>query len=193
MLRVILDEKEISTYKLEKMSNVSHATLLDLYNEKTNIEKCSTALLHEVAKALNMSMDDLFDLLAYKNLSLFTFNEEFDLFKSNLCHELKERGEKEFLKKYLSNNDVIKYFEQNRYPESLYLLSMIDYLCQKFNLPLPLNYQHIRIMKLKKIYVSKSIYLLLQNKQVKVSDLYKESIPVFLKHNIVEADLYDIA
>ena len=38
MLRVILKEKNISLYGLEKKSDISHSTLSDIYNEKINIE-----------------------------------------------------------------------------------------------------------------------------------------------------------
>ena len=69
MLRAILSEKKISMYKLEKSSNLSHSTLSDLVNEKTKPENCSSSLLKDISKALNMSMDDLYDKLTYDDLS----------------------------------------------------------------------------------------------------------------------------
>ena len=69
---------------------------------------------------------------------------------------------------------------------------MIDYLCKINNLPLAKQYNEIREYKLDKLYVPKSIYLMLKTKMVKITDLYNESIDTFLKHNIMEANIYDI-
>ena len=190
MLRAILNKKNISTYKLEKMSKVPHATLLDLYSEKTNVDNCSVKLLFNISKTLNMSMDKLYNLLSYNDLSLFAYSEELDLFKNNLSHEISSIGDIKFLDKYLRNNHVEMLYNKGNSLESLYLLSLIDYLCEQHNLPIPKNYQYIRANKLDRIYVPKSIYLLLSCRQITVSKIFQESIPSFLTHNIVEADIY---
>ena len=182
----------MSVYKLEKASNVSHATLNDLYNERTNVEKCSSSLIHGIAKVLNISMDKLYAILSYNDLSLIAYNDSFDLFKSNVCHELSDLDYKAFLKKHLSNNTVEKYYKENKVLESLYLLSMIDYLCQSHNIPLVKQYNYLRECKLDKLYVPKSIYLLLKSKSAKISELYNNSINEFINHNIMEANIYDI-
>jgi len=182
----------MSLYKLEKTSRLSHATLNDLYNEKTKVEKCSSILIHDIAASLNMSMDKLYSILAYDNLSLLSFNDSFDLFKSNVCHELKEIDYKEFLKKHIINNTVLKYFKNDMKLEALYILSLIDYLCLAHELPLIKEYDEIRSYKLDRLYVPKSVYLLLKTKRVKISTLYNESIPAFLDHNILEANIYDV-
>ena len=192
MLKVLLNSKNMSVYKLEKTSHVSHATLNDLYNERTNVEKCSSSLVHDIAKALNMSMDKLYAILSYDDLSLVTYNDSFDLFKSNVCHELSDLDYKMFLKKHLSNNSVEKYHKENKILESLYLLSMIDYLCLSHNIPLVKQYNDLREYKLDKLYVPKSIYLLLKSKNTKLSELYNNSIKVFLEHNILESNILDV-
>ena len=191
MLRLLLNEKNQTLYKLEKLSHVSHATLNDLYNEKTKVEKCSSSLIHEISKALDMSMDNLYSILSYDNLSLVAYDDSFDLFKSNVSHELVELSDINFLKKHLSNNTVFRYFKNNKLVEAVYLLSTIDYICTNHNLPLAKEYDEVRKLKMKKLYVSKSVYYLLKSKKEKISDLYKESIPSFLEHNILEANLYD--
>ena len=182
----------MSVYKLEKTSHVSHATLNDLYNERTNVEKCSSSLVHDIAKALNISMDKLYAILSYNDLSLITYNDSFDLFKSNVCHELSDLDYKAFLKKHLSNNTVEKYYKENKVLESLYLLSMIDYLCQSHNIPLVKQYNYLREYKLDKLYVPKSIYLLLKSRNAKISELYNNAIKVFLEHNILESNVFDV-
>lgn len=192
MLRLLLEDKQISLYKLEKKSSISHATLNDIYNEKTDINKCSTLLLFNMSKALNVNMNKLYSLLSYNDLFLITYSDEFDLFKSNVCHELATLKYKSFLKKHLTKNTVINYYNEEKIKESLYLLSMIDYLCLSHNIPLVKEYDNIRQQRLDKLYVSKSIYLLLKTKSIKISKLLKESINEFSKHNILEGDVYNI-
>ena len=102
MLRAILQSKDLSLYELEKTSQISHATLSDIYNEKSNVNNCSVLVMSKMAKALGVTIDDLYDFLLYDNMSLFAFDSSFDLFKSNVCHELKRLGDIEFIKKYLS-------------------------------------------------------------------------------------------
>lgn len=193
MLRALLESKNMSAYKLEKSSHISHATLMDLYNEKTNIEKCSSSLLHKLAASLNMKMDDLYKVLTYEDLSLFTCNKNFDLYKSFLLQELNELKDNAFLKKYLTNNEVEDNFKNKKYECSLYLLSLIDYLCIRNNLPLVKNYECIREYKLDKIVVPESVFILFSYKKAKVSQIYKECIPIFKQHNIIEAKIDDVA
>ena len=192
MLRAILQTKEMSLYELEKTSSISHATLSDIYNEHSNIDKCSIAVINKIAKALHLSMDSLYDFLLYEDMSLFAFDTSFDLFKSNICHELKNLGDLDFLKKYLINNEIVKLYKDKEYPKSLYLLSLVDYLSKENNIPLASEYDEIRNKRLNKIYVSKSLYLLLKSRIVKVSDVLKECLHDFLKHNIVEAEIRNV-
>lgn len=192
MLKVILDSKNMSLYRLEKTSHISHATLNDLYHEKTNIDNCSVSLLANLSSALNIDMKDLYSILSYKDLSLLFYDESFDLFKSNVCHELNRLKPIEFLKKHVSENSVETYFKQNKRLEALYMLSMIDHLCEENNLPLIKEYDAVRSYKLNKLCVPKSVYLLLKSNTVKISDLFNESINTFASHNIMEAHINDV-
>lgn len=192
MLRAILSEKKISMYKLEKSSNLSHSTLSDLVNEKTKPENCSSSLLKDISKALNMSMDDLYDKLTYDDLSSIKYDRDFDLFKSNICHELHSKQYKAFLKHYLMTDEIERLFEDKKYKQALYLVSMIDYLCETNDLPIPTKYNEIRNYKLDKFCVSESLYRLMQTKQIQFSSIYKDSIPTFRDHNIIEAEIDNV-
>lgn len=191
MLRVLLNEKNTTLYKFEKASHICHATLNDIYNEKTSIEKCSASLLCKMSRSLNMDMDKVYSILSYDDLSPIAFSDSFDLFKSNVCHDLVQMGDKPFLKKHLAGDPIRDYYDRNMFMEALYLVSMIDYLCRKNDIPLPKEYDDIRQCKLDKLYVPKSVFLLLKSKSVKMSYLWSESIDTFLKHNILEANVYE--
>lgn len=192
MLKAILNVKNISLYQLEKVSRVSHATINDIYNEKSNIDNCSISTMRKIATSLDMSLDELFEKLTYNDLSLFRYSEDFDLFKSNILQRLKKEGKLVFFKNIISLNVIDEYYQEQEYSKALYLLSLVDYLSTKSNEPYLDRYDYLRDFKLNKLYVSKSIYLLLKMKHITVTDLFKECPRDFLKHNIVEADIDDV-
>lgn len=60
----LLKEKELSRYKLSKMSGVPWATLADICSGKTKMEKCNVITLLNLSKALNLSVEELLTLKA---------------------------------------------------------------------------------------------------------------------------------
>ena len=93
----------------------------------------------------------------------------------------------------MAATDVINnYYQNNKYKEALYLLALLDYLSKKNSLPLLKQYDYLRDYKLDKLYVSKSLYLLLAYKSTTVTSIYKECIKEFLKYNIVEAEIDNV-
>lgn len=192
MLRLILNEKMMSLYKLEKASDISHTTLNDLYNERTSIEKCNVSLLYKISKILHIGMEKLYKILNYDDLSLITYDELFDLYRSSVCQELMVKGYEEFLKRHISQNNVRHLFDYDKKLEALYLLSVIDYLCKEHDLPLVKEYNDIRSYKMDKLYVSKGVYSLLKNKMTNITKVFEDSLEVFLKHNIAEDSIYNV-
>ena len=192
MLRAILSNQNISLYQLEKISHISHATLNDIYNETSNIDNCSVLVMSKLASSLNMDIDSLYKKLVYDDLSLFTYSEDFDLFKSSTLQRLNSEGEEKFLKRVVDTQLIDEYYRYENYLEAFYLLSLVDYLYSKNKKPLLKQYDVIRSLKLTYIYVPKSIYLLLMSKRITVTQIYKESIKEFLSHNIVEAHIDDV-
>lgn len=192
MLRSVLIDKNISLYQLEKASHISHATLNDIYNERSNIDNCSILVMSKIAASLNMDIDDLYKKLTYRDLSLFTYNEDFDLFKSDTLQRLKREREEDFIKRMATTDVINNYYQNNKYKEALYLLALLDYLSKKNSLPLLKQYDYLRDYKLDKVYVSKSLYLLLAYKSTTVTSIYKECIKEFLKYNIVEAEIDNV-
>ena len=193
MLRAILNDKNMSLYELEKASSISHATLNDIYNERSNINNCTISIMSKLANALNIDIDNLYKTLTYNDLSLFAYNEDFDLFKSNTLQFLKTMDEVSFIARIVKSEQIEQYFSRRKYLEALYLLSLVDYLSSKNKIP-PLNkFNDIRECKCKKIYISKSLYILLSMKQITVTSIFKDALKEFLKHNIVEAEIENVA
>ena len=192
MLRLLLQQKSISLYKLEKETGIPHSTLLDIYHERVNIMRCSSFVLKKISEALEMSMDDLYNILTYKDLSLITCDLQFDLFKSNMCHEVKRLTCEKFIKRYSDNEVIMKLYEEQKYYESVYLLSLLDNLCNESKKPICEKFNSIREAKFDKLIVPESVYYLLLNKQITIEELFNESLPTFLSHNIVESEIDNV-
>lgn len=185
-LRSYIEHKDISPYKLSKKSGVPYSTLNDILNQRTKFEQCSAETVFRLARALNMPMDDLYYYCT-------CWHVRFDNFKSAACHELKRKGDYNFIIDLLQNEKIRKYFDFGLYLEAYYLLGMLDYLCRIHDMPKCSDYDDIRRGKLSGIVYPMSIEV-----QAKSSDdpIYKravkESIPEFIRFNIVEASIRDV-
>ena len=61
---------------------------------------------------------------------------DFDVFKSNVCHMVKDKGDLDFIIELLQADDIRTYWNQKQYFEALYLLAMHDYLSRINEIPL---------------------------------------------------------
>jgi transcriptional regulator with XRE-family HTH domain len=182
MLKDILTEKNMSVYEVSKRSGIPYTTLNDLVSGKKNIENCSVKILKTLADLFQMSLDRF-----YNECHVYTMNE-FETFKSNVCHELKEKGQIDYLVELLSSNLIVEYWENGKRAQSLYLLGMADYLSRLCEVPLCDKYDKYRSMKL-----SKTVYPISATMNQKEEQYCMEhAIPEFLKFGIVEGDVFDV-
>ena len=112
-----------------------------------------------------------------------------DLFRSQVCHDLKNNGDQKFIEKIIDSNEIIKLNKYHLYFESLYSLSMLDYVSRKNNIPLVKDYDYIRKQKLKEINYPKSLLYLSKDEKYLLKE-FNNSIPEFKQHNIVESDIH---
>lgn len=119
---------------------------------------------------------------------------DFEIFKSNMCHRLKELGDTEFIMELLEEDYIGKLYNKNWYPECLYLLAMLDYISKAQDVPLCSKYENMRKLKLKETIFPSSILAMAtvsKNDAVKQRAI-KESIPEFIRFNIVENDIRNV-
>lgn len=183
----LLENERMTKYRLSKDSGVSYMTLNDICNGKTQLEKCTAETIYRISKALGVSMESLIEPCLYKRI-------DFELFKSNACHMLKEKGDIDFIIDFLENNYINDYYNKKWYPEALYLLAMLDYVSRENNIPLCAEYDEMRKMKLNKPVFPASVIV-----SFKVAGSSKvlqraidESIPEFIRFNIVESEVRNV-
>ena len=185
-LKTILDSKNISQYRLSKMCQIPYTTINDIYNERTKLMNCSAETVYKIARALDLSVDYLLD---------DSLRCSFELFKSNVCHQLKELTDINFVIEVLESNQIRVYYERNWFPECFYLLATLDYVSRINNIPLCKEYNDIRQHKLEDVIYPSSIiamYLLKQDESIK-QEAYENSIPEYRKYNIVESEIRNVA
>ena len=188
-LAMLLNQQNMSTYQCSQKSNIPYTTLLELVKGKTSIDKCAAETIYRLAKALGLTMDEL-----YTQLRTSETRAAFETFKSNLCHMVKEKGDLDFIIDTLQADDVGTYWKRKWYPEAYYTLAMVDYLCRENNLPLCQNYESIRITSLKRTIYPRDIELaasLDPSLDVKAQSIL-ESIPEFIRFNIVEKEIRNV-
>lgn len=128
-----------------------------------------------------------------KTYDIFHENNDFEVYKSNVCHFVKEKGDLGFIKSIQETNTIEEYFSENKNKEGFYLLAMADYLCRVNNLPQIERFNVYRNRKLKNLVYSRGVLLLslLSEPEAKKRAL-KCAIPEFLKYNIVEENVRDV-
>lgn len=113
--------------------------------------------------------------------------QDFELFKSNTCHRLKNKGDISFLSELLQSTEIEDRWALGRKEEALYLLAMSDYLSQKIGVSLCSKYDTYRVYKLNPV-----IYPLSVRVMGVEDNLPFTPIKEFLNYGIIEGDVYDV-
>lgn len=189
----LLAAKGMTKYRLCKSSGVPQATINDICSGKARIEKCSGDTLYKISKALGVTMESLIEPAMKENRAMDD-RSDFETFKSNIRHHVKDKGDIDFIMDTLKSDEIRTLYRKKWYPEALYLLAMVDYLSRENGLPLCTNYNDIRTAKLQSpIYPASVIAAsaVMKNDRFK-KEAYAASIPEFLRYNIVEGEVRNV-
>lgn len=184
----ILSDRRMSIYRLAQASGLSYATVHDIVSGKTSMAHSQAGIVRRLAQAVSMPMEEL--MAACEAPS----RPAFELFKSAVCHELKRKGDLDFVIDALQQDAVTTYWNQNRKPEALYMLALLDYLCRVNGLERCNRYDPMRIYALKEPLYPRDIALAARlNPDGDARErAMREAIPEFLHFNIVERDVRNV-
>jgi DNA-binding Xre family transcriptional regulator len=183
----LLAQKNMTKYRLSKISGVPFTTISEITTGKTKIKNCTGDTLYRLAKTLDVAIEDLLaDSMEYR--------QSFETYKSNICHMVKDMGDIDFIITTLESDRIRKLYQRNWYPESLYLLAMVDYLSRENDLPVCTDYADIRKARLSEpIYPASVIAMSIFSDSDKPKhDSYSQSIPEFKRFNIVESEIRNV-
>lgn len=187
-LKSLLQKKNISMYSLSKKTGIPQTTIRDICNGRVILKNCSADKVHRISKVLVMSMEELLDYVDNDSA------EDLDIFRGNVQHRLKQMGDLKYIEHILVSNEIQYLFDNNRHAESLYLLALLDYLSRINGIPICGKYNKLRKCKLKNVLYPSSIITLSivqKSDDVKKSAI-KESIPEFIRFNIVEKEVRNV-
>lgn len=183
----LIKQKNMTMYRLSKESGIPYATVNDICSGKAELPKCSAETIYRISAALGVSIETLIEPYIIKRT-------DFELFKSNICHRLKNLGDINFIIEILQSNEIREYFEKKWYPECFYLLAMLDFVSRENGVPYASEFDDIRNMKLKTVLYPESV--LMAAKVCKNDNLKKKSlndaIPEFMRFNIVESEVRNV-
>ena len=168
-------EKELRTRKMNirtcsLLSGIPYATLYPIIKGQVDIGTCEYYTVAKLARTLGYRPDEIVYI-----------KEDFQTFRNNLHHELKD-NELELTIEVMQSDRVEYYARHEDYVPMLYLIAMMDYVCNKNGIPLCDKYDEYRKLKLKEPYFVGD----------NLSSRDKDGcIEEFVKYNIYEGDLYD--
>ena len=186
-LNDFLEQKNMTKYKLSKVSGVPFTTISEMTTGKTKIKNCTGETLYKLAKALEVTIEVLLaDSMEYRR--------SFEAYKSTVCHLVKDMGDIDFIVDTLASDKIRNLYQKQWYPECLYLLAMVDYLSRENDLPLCNEYNDIRTASLQNpIYPASIITMsvLSRSDQPKI-DSFAAAIPEFRRFNIIENEVRNV-
>jgi len=182
-----IQQSGMSMYRLSKESGVPYATLNDICNGKTRLEKCSAETVYRIARALGTSMESMLTPCMEKR-------SDFELFKSGVCHRLKALGDIDFIMDTLQHDEIRAYYQRGWYPESLYLLAMLDYISRLNGVPLCKEYDDLRRVKLERTLYPASVLAVcaVSDETLTKEKARQKAIPEFLRFNIIENEVRNV-
>lgn len=125
----------------------------------------------------------------------FEKRSTFDVFKSNICHRVKELDDWDFIIDTLEKDEIRKYYNRKWYAESFYLLAMLDYLSRLNDVPLCSRYDDLRKYRLQEPIYPSSVLMTAavskRSEEIK-ERARREAIPEFIRFNIVESEVRNV-
>ena len=183
----MIENQHISKYRLAKNSGIPYMTINDICSGKTNLADCNARTIYKLSKELGVTMEEMLEPYLLPRPA-------FELFKSNVCHRLKELGDIDFLIDTIESGDIVTYYQRSWYPESLYLLAMVDYISRENDVPLWEEYNEYRKQKLTDILYPASVLTaaaVSESETIKNNAL-NNAIPEFMRFNIVESEVRNV-
>lgn len=128
------------------------------------------------------------------NVAKSIYTQDFENYKSNVCHLLHNLGDIDFIQTILEDNTIGQLARNKLTGYALYLVAMLDYVSKENDIPICTNYNWLRKLKLPELAIPVSIRLgmkMFGNDDI-LKEAYENAIPEFLKYNILEGDVRNV-
>ncbi|MBR5048957.1 MAG: helix-turn-helix transcriptional regulator [Erysipelotrichaceae bacterium] len=180
----LLRERQLSVSALSRISNVSAALISDLSRGQTSLFEVSGQDLYGLSQALGMTIEQL---LQCERL----LRPRFENFKKDCKKRLRVLGDHDFITDVIESQDINFFFSHKWYPETFYLLALLDLVCQRNGVLLYPDYKDLRTMRLSQTIYPDEVVILASSvsSERPLQEALKHAMPQFLRYNIVETDI----
>jgi len=187
-LEELITNKGFTIYSLSKKTKIPYSTLNDLVKGKTRMMCLSFKYGMSLCDALDVQPNYLLEIEPKKPINRVPFNH----FRSNVLHDLKSKGPKEFVNFLMSNHQIDNYHKSGYKEETLYLIALIDTLCKEYDLP---KYTHkfkaLREHKLDNPFYPGSVHVKFSSFDEYEKTFNVKCLDEFKKFNIIESSIDD--
>lgn len=189
-LQTLIDQKNLTRYRVAKACGIPQSTLKDLCSGKTDLAKANAETVYKIAKTLDTTVEALLEI---KN-NTDEDRMDFELYKSSICHKVKDLGDIPFLLETLQSDEIRKLYSKKWYAESFYLLAMVDYLSRLHHIDKVNSYDDIRMCKLKEPLYPASAWIsyYLRKDRTRFESCDRDAIPEFKHFNIIESEIRNV-
>lgn len=190
-LNNVVNNKGYSFTELVKESGLPASTLSDILSGKTELKNCKARTLRKLADGLDVSMEELLSLEpvitgipdpAKNPIHAFDDPDWFVFTRNIALNSLSTLGEEHYIKYAEEFKEVEDEYTNENYASALYLIGLIDYLCDKNGIPRIERYNKLRGETMKSIIIASDCQAKSKPSCIKIID----AIPQFLKFNIFE-------
>lgn len=185
------NQQNTTKYRLAKKSDLPHVVIRGISSSKVQMEKRYAETPYRITKALDATATEI---IRDPMEPVKEHRSSFDIFKSNVCHRVKDMGDLDFIMDVLQSDVIREYYQKQWMAECLYLLAMVDYLSRLHGLPLYSAYDDLRSKRLAKPLYPMSVVMAdaLSQTTVHAERSYQAAIPEFLRFNIVESEIRNV-
>ena len=149
-----------------------YSTLHDICSHRTKLLQCTCETAIRISQGLDISVDELLG------------EETLQYFRDSIHHRIRREGAPQFILDQIEQDSVRRLWKNGRKVQALYLLALLDVLCEREDLPLIAEYDQLRRYRLQEP-------LFMGDSWMDKEHAVRNAIPGFLSYNIVEGDLFD--
>ena len=190
-IRDVTNYAGISFDRLVERTGIPASTLSDIMSGRSDLSRCQARTLRKLADGLELSIEELLDLEAFtqelpsptiRPVHKLIAPHAFIFFRNSMLFFLNRLGEKGFIKFVMEKKLIEDMYSKDYYPEALYMIGLIDYLCDKNELPRMKRYDIYRGETMNEPIFAQN------NKVNPMTDFscFHQVIPQFLKFNFIE-------
>ena len=118
---------------------------------------------------------------------------DFELFKSEICQSIKKMDPETAIDEIIASGEIDNLYNNGKYAKALYLVALVNYLSNKYNLNKEITrFDGVKLKNMK--YPRGAVMMLkLSNDATYQEKLLKNAEPEFLKFNICEGEIENVA